>query len=212
MYRRNSLAALGFANRFESRRVALKPRTLPDSKCRRSGSCLRFCAADRCRHDVRGNAVATAEKPKSSKINERCMRQGTGEKKVGHQGPRSMFDLHASWGFIEEIVSGNTLAPSWLFSGRRPRAVIRSMLSVYGNTITGFIMPPSHFCLILVPIFLSFFTKFFFRTVCCHLSVNSVTTNGAISLPEKRPIILIVQRRALHLWHLLKELRSDALV
>lgn len=86
---RNSLAAWGFANRFESRRVALKPRVLPESK-RRSGSCLRFCAVDRCR---RNDAVATAEKPKSSKINERRMRPRTAmcrrRKKVGYEGPCS---------------------------------------------------------------------------------------------------------------------------
>ena len=76
----NSLAARGFANRFASRRMELKPRVPPPDSERRSDSCLRFCAIDGCRHDERVDAVATAEKPKSSKSNERRMRQGAGEK------------------------------------------------------------------------------------------------------------------------------------
>lgn len=76
---RNSRAALGFANRFGLRRMTLKPPVALNSE-RRSGSCLRFLAIDCCRHEDE-NAVTTADKPKSSKSNERCMGQGASEKK-----------------------------------------------------------------------------------------------------------------------------------
>jgi hypothetical protein len=81
----DSLAALGFANRFESRRMALKLRVIPDPD-RRSGSCPRFCAIDRCRPEESECAVTTAETPARSKSNERRMRKSAGEKRLGIRG------------------------------------------------------------------------------------------------------------------------------
>jgi hypothetical protein len=105
----DSLAALGFANRGEPRRVASRLLVCGDADAdaeRRSGSSRRFCASDRCRlHDGCIKAIKAAGKLKSSKKRVRRMTR------LG--GVRCVCGVPVQKGCV------NNKKKPWRFAGRR---------------------------------------------------------------------------------------------